>query len=159
MHNAIKSAMVYLPAKLAMQKTEVTLSPKHGTRSQHGTGIAEIIIPLPPVYELPSRPSAASKLCFVFKNPIRRQYADLAYHCANPSCDNVCQLAVTCSGFVNPRSSARACILSTRTWLCHLHSSTPASGHQPTQPDTLPPRPTPPSLKFLLNQGLSTAES
>ena len=29
MHDAIKSAMVYLPAKLAMRKTEVTLSPKN----------------------------------------------------------------------------------------------------------------------------------
>ena len=38
---------------------------------QHGTGIAEIIIPPPSVYELPSRPSAAGKPRSVFKNSIR----------------------------------------------------------------------------------------
>ena len=56
---------------------------------QHGSGIAEIIAPPPPVYEIPSRPSAICKSCSVCKNPIRTRYADLAYHCANPSCDNV----------------------------------------------------------------------
>ena len=39
--------------------------------SQHGTGIAEIIIPSPTVYELPSRPSAAGKSRSVCKNSIR----------------------------------------------------------------------------------------
>ena len=37
--------------------------------SQHGTGIAEIVIPPPPVFELPTRTSTASKLC-LFCNPI-----------------------------------------------------------------------------------------
>ena len=34
-----------------------------------------------------------------------------------------------------------------------------ASGHPSTQPDTSPSRPTPPSLKSLLNQGLSLADT
>ena len=126
---------------------------------EHSTGIAKIIIPPPPVYELPSRPSTAGKSCSVCKNPIRRQYADRAYHCANPSWDNVCHLAVTYSGFANPRRTAKARIFSNRTWLCHLHSSTPATGHQPTQSDTSPPRPTALSLNSLLNQGLSMADA
>ena len=96
---------------------------------QHGTGIAEIIIPPAPVYELPNRPSAVGKSCFVWKNPIRTRYADLADHCANPSCNNVCHLAATCSGFDNPRGSSRARALSTRVWLCHLHSSPSATTH------------------------------
>ena len=80
---------------------------------QHGTGIAEIIIPPAPIYEQLNRPSAAGKSCSVCKNPIRTRYANLAYHCANPSCGNVCHLAATCSVFVNPRGNARACALST----------------------------------------------
>ena len=91
---------------------------------QHGTGIAKITIPPPPVYELPSRSSAAGKPCSVSQNPICCRYADLAYSCANLSYDNVCHLVATCSGFVNPRGTTRACILSTQIWHCHLHSST-----------------------------------
>ena len=79
---------------------------------QHGTEIAEIIIPPAPIYEQPNRPSASGKSCSVCKNPIRTRYANLAYHCANPSC-GVCHLAATCSGFVNPRGNARASALST----------------------------------------------
>ena len=75
---------------------------------QHGTGIAEIIAPTPPVYEIPSRPSAVGKSCSVCKNPIWTRYADLAYYCVNLSCDNDCHLAATCSGFVNTRKPARA---------------------------------------------------
>ena len=126
---------------------------------QHGTGITEMVIPPPPVYELPRHPSAVGKSCSVCKNPIHHQYADLAYHCANSSCDNVCHLAATCSGFVNPRTTTRAHVLFTRTWLCHLHFSPSASGHSPTQPDTSPPSPTTPSLKSLLNQGFSLADA
>ena len=124
---------------------------------QHGTGIAKIIILPPPVYELPICPSAAGKLCSVCKNPIRSRYADLAYHCADPSCDNVCHFAATCSGFVNPRGPTRACTLSTRIWYCHLHSSTTASGHSSTQSDTSPTCPSRSSLNSLLNQGMSLA--
>ena len=97
---------------------------------QHGIGIAEIFIPPPPVHELPSRPSAAGKFCSVCKNPIRSRYTDLAYHCADPSCDDVCHLTATYSGFVNPRRPTRARILSTRIRHCHLHSSPTASGFQ-----------------------------
>ena len=81
---------------------------------QHGSGIAEAIIPPIPVYEQPS--------CSVCMNPICTRYADLAYHCAGPSCDNVYHLAATCSGFVYPRGNARPRALSTRIWHCHLHS-------------------------------------
>ena len=72
---------------------------------QHGSGIAEVIIPPAPVYEQPNRPSAVGKSCSVCMNPIRTRYADLAYHCAIPSCDNVCHLAAMCSGFVYPRGN------------------------------------------------------
>ena len=122
---------------------------------QHCSGIAEIIIPPPPVFELSSRPSAVGKYCSVCKNPIRTRYADLAYHCANPPCDNACHLAATCNEFANPRRIARARNLSTRVWHCHIHSSSSASAHPPAQPGISPPRPTPPSLKSLLNQGQS----
>ena len=104
---------------------------------QHGTGIAEIIIPHSPVYELPSHPSAASKLCSVCKNPIRSRYADLAYHCADPSCD-VCHLAATYSGFINPRGPTRGRTLSTQIWDCPLHSSPTAIEYPSFQPDTSP---------------------
>ena len=126
---------------------------------QHGTGITKIVTSPPPIYEFPSRRSAVGKSCSVCKNPIRTRYADLAYHCANPSCDNVCHLAATFSGFVNPRTTARAGILSTPVWHCHLHTSPSASGHPSTQHDTSPSCPTPPSLKSLLNQGLSLADA
>ena len=126
---------------------------------QHCSGIAEIIIPPPPVYELLSRPSAVGKSYSVCKNPIRTRYADLAYHCANPPCDNVCHLAATCNEFANLRRTARVRILSTRVWHCHIHSSSSASAHPPTQPDISPPRPTRPSLKSLLNQGQSLADA
>ena len=48
---------------------------------------------------LPSRPSAASKLCSICNNPIHSSYANLAYHCEDFSRDNVCHLSATCSGF------------------------------------------------------------
>ena len=126
---------------------------------QHGSGIAGIVMPPTPVYERPNRPSAAGKSCSVSKNPIRTRYADLAYHCADPSCENVCHLAATCSGFVNPRGTATALSLSTRVWNCHLHSSLSATSHPSLSPDTSPPRPAPPSLKSLLNQSLSLADA
>ena len=126
---------------------------------QHGIGITKVVTSPPPVYEFPSRRSAVGKSCSVCKNPIRTRYADLAYHCANPSCDNVCHLAATFSGFVNPRRTARAGILSTQVWHCHLHTSPSASGHPSTQHDTSPSCPTPPPLKSLLNQGLSLADA
>ena len=126
---------------------------------QHGSGIAEIIIPPTPVYEQPKQPSAVGKSCSVCVNPIRTHYADLAYHCANPSCSNICQLAATCSGFVYPRGNARPRALSARIWHCHLHSSSSATLHPPLSPDNSPPRPTPPSLKSLLNQVLSLADA
>ena len=91
---------------------------------QHSTGIAEIIIPPPPVYGLPSRPSAAGKQCSVCNNSICSCYGDLAYHCEDPSCDNICHLSATCSGFVNRKRNTRAHVLSTRIWRYHLHSST-----------------------------------
>ena len=131
---------------------------------QHGSGIAEVNIPPTPVYEQPNRPSAVGKSCFVCMNPIRTRYADLAYHCANPSCD-VCYLAATCSGFVYPRGNARPRALSTRIWHCHLHSATPlatspsAMPHLSSLANNLPPRPNPPSLTSLLNQGLSLADA
>ena len=132
---------------------------------QHGSGIAEVIIPPAPVYEQPNRPSAVGKSCSVCMNPIRTRYADLAYHCANPSCDNVCHLAATCSGFVYPRGNARPRALSTRIWHCHLHSATPsatspsAMPHPSSLANNSPPRPNPPSLTSLLNQGLSLADA
>ena len=98
-------------------------------------------------------------MCSVCKNPIRSRYTDLAYHCADPSCDNVCHLAATCSGFVNPRGTTRARILSTRIWHCHLHSSTTPSGHPSTQPDTSSPCPTQLSLHSLLAQSMSLADA
>ena len=73
---------------------------------QHGSGIAEVIISPAPVYEQPNLPSAVGKSCSVCMNPIRTRYVDLAYHCANPSCGNVCHLAATCSRFVYPRGNA-----------------------------------------------------
>ena len=73
---------------------------------QHGSGIAEVITPPAPVYEQPNRPSAVGKSCSVCMNPIRTRYADLAYHCANPYCGNVCHLEATCSRFVYPRGNA-----------------------------------------------------
>ena len=64
-----------------------------------------------------------------------------------------------CSGFVNPRGASTARVLSTRVWHCHLHSSPSATSHPSLSPDNSPPCPTPPSLKSLLNQGLSLAEA
>ena len=98
-------------------------------------------------------------------NPIRARYADLDYHCANPSCDNVCHLAATCSGFVYPRGNARPRPLSTRIWHIHLHSATPsatspsASPHPSSLANNSSPRPNSPSLTSLLNQGLSLADA
>ena len=73
--------------------------------------IAEIIIPPPPVYVLPSLPSAAGKLCSVCNNPICSRYTDLAYHCEDPSCHNVYHLSITCSCFLDPRGTTRAHLL------------------------------------------------
>ena len=92
-------------------------------------------------------------------NPICTRYADLAYHCANLSCGNICHPAATCSGFVYPRGNARPRTLSTRIWHCHLHSSPSATPHPSWSPNNSPPRPTPPSLTSLLNQGLSLADA
>ena len=98
-------------------------------------------------------------------NPIRTRYADLAYHCTNPSCDNVCHLAATCSRFVYPRGNARPRALSTRIWHCHLHSATlsatspSATPHLSSLANNSPPRPNPPSLTSLLNQGLSLTDA
>ena len=132
---------------------------------QHGSGIAKVIIPQAPVYEQPNRPSAVGKSCSVCMNPIRTRYADLAYHCANASCDNVCHLAATCSEFVYTRGNARPRALSTRIWHCHLHPATPsatppsATPHPSSLANNSPPRLTPPSLTSLLNQGLSLADA
>ena len=124
---------------------------------QHDTGITEIFIPLPPVYELPSHLSAAGKMCSVFNNPIRSRYADRACHCEYPSRDNVCHLSATCSGFENPRRNTRE--RSTRIWRSNIHSSTTTSGHSSTQPVTSCAHPTLPSLNSLLNQGMSPADA
>ena len=132
---------------------------------QHGSGIAEVIIPPSPVYEQPNRPSAVGKSCSVCMNPIRTRYADLAYHCTIPSCDNVCHLAATCSRFVYPRGNTRPCTLSTRIWHCHPHSATPsaplpsATPHLSSLANNSPPQPNPLSLTSLLNQGLSLADA
>ena len=126
---------------------------------QHGTGINKIIISSPPVYQIPSCPPAAGKLCSVCKNTFRSRYADLPYQWADLSCDNVCHLAATCSGFINPRGPTRAPILSTRIWHCYLHSSSIASGYPSTQPDTSPERPTLLSIDSLLNQGMPLADA
>ena len=75
---------------------------------QHDTGITDIIIPPSPVFELPSRSSAAGKLCSVCNNPTQSCCADLAYHCDASSCANVCHFSATCSGFVNLRGTTRA---------------------------------------------------
>ena len=132
---------------------------------QHGSGIAKVIIPPTPVYEQPNRPSAVGKSCSICMNPIRTRYADLAYHCANPSCDKVCHLAATYSGFVYPRGNARPRALSTRIWHCHLHSATPSATSQSAMPhlssiaNNSPPRSNLPSLSSLQNQGLSLADA
>ena len=126
---------------------------------QHSTSIVEIIIPPPPVFELPRHPSAAGKLCAICNNPIPSCYANLAYLCEDLSCANVCHLSAICSGFVNPSGTARTCELSTRIWRSHLHSSAKASGHSSTQHYTSPPRPTPPSLNSLVSQGMSLADA
>ena len=97
-------------------------------------------------------------------NPVRTRYADLAYHCADPSSNNVFHLAATCSGFVYPRGNARPRALSTRIWHCHLHSATPSATSPSVTPhpsslanNSLPP-PNPPLIS-LLNQGLSLADA
>ena len=90
-------------------------------------GIAETIIPPSSLFELPSRSSAAGKLYSVCDNPIRSRYADLAYHCEHPFC-SVCHLSATCSGFVNPRRTTKARVLSTQIWRCLLHFSPAPNG-------------------------------
>ena len=47
---------------------------------ENGTGIAKIVVPPSPLFELPIRPSAAGKLCSVCSAPIQPRYADLANH-------------------------------------------------------------------------------
>ena len=126
---------------------------------QHGTGITEIIMPPAPVYVRRNRPSDVGKYCSVCKNPIHTRYADLAFHCVNPSCDNVCHLAATCSRFVNPRRTRKSTRFGTRVWHCHLHSSPSATSHPSLSPDNSPSGPTPPSLTSILNQGLSLADA
>ena len=127
---------------------------------EHGTGIAKIVIPPAPVYELPNRPSAIGKSCFVCRNPICTRYVDLVYCFRNPSCDNVCHIAVMCSRFTNPRGTSR-----TRSFHLCLALSSPlftisncpsiiTSSHHNS-----PPRPTTSSLKSLLNQVLSLADT
>ena len=81
---------------------------------QHGSEITEIIVPLTPAYEQPNWSSAVGKSCSVCRKPIHTRFADLAYHCANPACGNVCHLAAMCSGFVYLRGNARQRALSTR---------------------------------------------
>ena len=128
---------------------------------EHGSGIAEVIIPPAPVYEQPNRLFPFGKSCSVCMNPIRIRYPDLAYHCTNPSCGNVCHLAATCSGFVYARGRARPRALSTRIWHCHLRSATSPSAtpHPSSLANNSSPHPTPPSLMSLLNQGLSLADA
>ena len=116
-------------------------------------------LPPTPIYEQPNRPSVVGKSCSNCSNHIHSCFVDLAYHWANPSCGNVCHLAATCSGFVYPRGNARQCTLSTRIWHCHLYSSPSATPYPALSPTNSPPRPTPPSLTSLLNQGLSLADA
>ena len=101
MHDVIKPSLVYQPTKLATQKL-VDLLSRGNVLDIVLEIIAEIIIPPPPVYVLPS-PSVAGKLCSVCNNPICSRYADLAYHCEGPSYHNVCHLSATYSSFLNPR--------------------------------------------------------
>ena len=99
--------------------------------SQHGTGIAEIVIPPPPVFELSTCISAAAKLCSVCNKPIRSCFADLAYRYEHPSSANVCHLSATCSGSTIPRGTARIRALSDRIGVVirqvgpHLSNNTP----------------------------------
>ena len=109
-HNVIKPSLVYQPTKLATQKLVDVLS-RGNVLNIALEIIAEIIIPPPPVYVLPSLPSAAGKLCSVCNNPICSRYTDLAYHCEDPSCHNVCHLSITCSCFLDPRGTTRAHLL------------------------------------------------
>ena len=95
----------------------LTVAQAHHTKScghnmllkcpEHGSGIAEIVVPPPPIFERPSRPSAAGNLCSVCNGPIGPRYADLAYHCADSSYSNVCHLIPTCSEFSIPRDKAK----------------------------------------------------
>ena len=95
----------------------------------------------------------------VCNNPICLCYANQAYHCEDLSYNDVCHLNATCSGFVNHIGTTRACLLSTRIWLCHLHSSPTANGNSSTQPDTFSWCPTPLSLNSPLNKGMSLADA
>ena len=120
--------------------------------------IEKIILP-PPVYELLSRPSAACKLCSVCNNPICSSYADLASHFKDHSCDNVCHLSATCSGFVNPRRTTQERLLSILVRHYHLHSTPTGNGYSSTQHDISPVHPTPLSSNSLLNQYMSLADA
>lgn len=85
-------------------------------RIHHGTGVAKIVIPPPSVFVQATRISSASKLCSFCNNLIRSCFVDLANHCEELSCANVCLLSVTCSGFPFPRRTATEQALSTRVW-------------------------------------------
>ena len=125
----INPAIVYLSAKLVMR---------------------EILVALSPGNVLNMALESIKLLCHLLQFMTSK---------SNPSCDNVCHLAAMFSGFVNPRGTSRARALSTRVWHCHLLSSPSVTSHPPLSPDNSPPCPTPPSLKSLLNQGLSLAEA
>ena len=82
---------------------------------KHDSGIAEIVVPPPPIFERPTKSSAVGKLCSVCSTRIRPWYANLVYLCADLSCPNVCHLIPTCSGFLIPRGIARQRELA--TWI------------------------------------------
>ena len=124
--------------------------------SQQFTGTTEIVIQPSSVFEVPTCTSAADKSCSLCNNPIRSCFADLAYHCEDPSCVNVCR-HLTCSGFTIPRGPARVQALSTRIWHCQLYSSLTAGGLSSIQQHPSLVRLTPPSLNSLLNQIMSLA--
>ena len=147
--------MVYQSTKLVMRKILVTLSP--GNVLNMALESPKLLYHLLQFMNNQIIPLLLENLALfarILSEPIM-----LIYHCANPSCSNVCDLSATCSGFVNHRENARARALSTRVWHCHLHSSPSAILHPSLSPDNSPPRPIPPSLKSLLNQGLSLADA
>ena len=77
----------------------------HCSCPQHGNGKAKVITPTqakaaPSATPERERSSSAGKTCSVCNKIIESQYAASAYHCSIPSCDQVCQLTRTCSGFI-----------------------------------------------------------
>ena len=119
-----------------------------------------------PISEEPTWPSTAGKSCSVCNRPIQPGNADLAYHCAESSCPNVCHLNLTCSEFAIARGEARQRELTTRIWKCHLQTSTVVTTqaglqhhHQQQQPLQQSESTPPPSLKSLLSQGLPFTEA